>query len=101
MCYILSTPFLRPIKCSCVLLGFPVNNRVDDSLDIVFAASQSGETSVSVNQPFHKYAMAPADLECSEQTDSASDVDQLDDSGYHRNSVKLVRDGLNNWHGLL
>ena len=66
-----------------------MNNYADDSLDIVFA-SQSGETSVSVNQPFHKYAVAPAELEGSEQADSTNEFEHLDDSGYHKNNMVLV-----------
>ena len=63
---------------------------MDDSLDIVFA-SQSGETSVSVNnQPFHKYTVAPAEHDNSVHSDSGSDWDQFDDSGYHKNSMVLV-----------
>ena len=57
-------------------------------------ASQSGtvEKSVSVATPFHKYTtVAPLDTH-SESSDSESDseVYQLDDSGYHKNKMAMV-----------
>ncbi|XP_067942857.1 eukaryotic translation initiation factor 2-alpha kinase 3-like [Watersipora subatra] len=67
--------------------GFPLN-KADDSLDIVFA-SHSGEISVPANQPFHKYAVAPAELD-HDLTESDSEWDHLEDSGYHKNRIVLV-----------
>jgi len=68
-------------------LGFPVN-KMDDSLEIVFSSKTED---VPVEHPFHKYAVAPVDQQNLSDSESSRELERLDDSGYHRNDIGLVR----------
>lgn len=72
------------------ITGFAINNKAEDSLDIVFASqSDAAEQPILVRQPFHKYAVAPDGALDSDQS-SDNEWEQIDDSGYRKNLMDQV-----------